>query len=254
MVGFIITLLSIIHCAHILYQTEQIIYAYIPVIISIIALSLSHFTNPCEINILVTNAKNTPEQQLVLDKYTSKTKYGTMLKPAHGAFSSWSQRMILFYDHYCAWISNDVGLYNFRYFIQFTLWFGILCIEVVAIIATIMYDVYVNHSHVHTVFLHSNRYEYMISLFLYAMLANFTFTNGFLGFLSVKRGLTAVDIKKGLKREDRMKGSYDNIFSKNMIYNLLPLKNNQSLYEYGDNKINLCLNYFIMKGIKFVYK
>jgi hypothetical protein len=85
-------------------------------------------------------------------------------------------------------------------------------------------------------------------------LVKYSIQNGYFVWRNVVDGLTAVDRKKGLRHDHRLKISYDKIFSDSMIYNWLPTKNERELYEFGSHRINLCVNYFIMKDIKVVYK
>ena len=41
------------------------------------------------------------------------------VKPPHAHYSKVTKRMVLGHDHFCIWVGNDIGLMNFRYFIQF---------------------------------------------------------------------------------------------------------------------------------------
>jgi len=255
MYGFLSTIFCIACAIDIFYRAEQYLIFYLPALITLMALILTYLTNPCVIDLKVeVKKKDTEEQKLIVSKFTSGKDNGYILKPPHAAFSSWTKRMVLFYDHHCLWTGNDIGLYNIRYFIQFTFWFSILCLELMYTILTIIYRVYTLRLHDDIKFLHGHRYYFIISLCVAFILVKYSIQNGYFVWRNVVDGLTAVDRKKGLRHDHRLKISYDKIFSDSMIYNWLPTKNERELYEFGSHRINLCVNYFIMKDIKVVYK
>ena len=255
MYGFLSTIFCIACAIDIFYKTEQYLIYYVPALITLFALILTYITNPCVIDIKVeVKKKYTEEQNLIVSKFTSGKENGYILKPPHAAFSSWTKRMVFFYDHHCIWTGSDIGLYNIRYFIQFASWFSILCLQVMFSIFTIIYRVYVLRSHDDIKFLHGYRYYFIISLCVAFMLVKYSMQNGYVAWRNVRDGLTTIDRKKGLKKEHRLKISYDKIFSDSVIYNVLPTQNERELYEFGNHRIKLCVNYFIMKDIKVVYK
>jgi hypothetical protein len=255
MYGFLSTILCIACVIDIFYKTEQYLIYYVPALITLMALILTYITNPCVIHLRIeVKKKDTEEQKLIVSKFTSGKDKGYILKPPHAAFSSWTKRMILFYDHHCLWVGNDIGLYNIRYFIQFASWFSILCLQVMFSISTLIYRVYVLRSSDDIKFLHGHRYYFIISLCVAFVLVKYSMQNGYLAWRNVRDGLTAIDRKKGLKKEHRLKTSYDKIFSDSVLYNLLPTRNERELYEFGNQRINLCMVYFFTKDIKVVYK
>ena len=233
MYGFLSTIFCIACSIDIFYKTEQYLIYYVPALITLFALILTYITNPCVIDLKVDIKENTEEQKLIVSKFTSG---------------------ILFYDHHCLWTGNDIGLYNIRYFVQFASWFSILCLQVMFSIITIIYRVYSLRSHDDIKFLHGQRYYFIISLCVAFILVKYSMQNGYVVWRNVRDGLTAIDRKKGLSHEHRLKISYDKIFSDSVVYNLFPMKNELELYEFGNHRIKLCENYFIMKDIKVVYK
>ena len=254
MYGFLSTIFCIACSIDIFYKTEQYLIYYVPALITLFTLILTYITNPCVIDLKVDIKENTEEQKLIVSKFTSGKENGYILKPPHAAFSSWTKRMILFYDHHCIWTDSDIGLYNIRYFIQFASWFSILCLQVMFSIITILYRVYALRSHDDIKFLHGQRYYFIISLCVAFILVKYSMQNGYIAWRNVRDGLTTIDRKKGLTHEHRLKISYDKIFSDSVLYNLFPTKNELELYEFGIHRIKLCENYFIMKDIKVVYK
>ena len=112
MYGFLSTILCITCAMDIFYKTEQHFIYYLPALITYMALILTYITNPCVIDLKVDIKENTEEQKLIVSKFTSGKENGYILKPPHAAFSSWTKRMIFFYDHHVS-----IFLFIFRAFL-----------------------------------------------------------------------------------------------------------------------------------------
>ena len=82
------------------------------------------FTSPGIVkNKIVIPDNPTRKQQDFIDVFSG---HG-YVKPPHAHYSKTMQRMVLGYDHYCVWVAQDIGLMNYRYFIQFVGWTLLSC-------------------------------------------------------------------------------------------------------------------------------
>lgn len=56
-----------------------------------------------------------------------RDKAGALMKPPRSHYCQISRRQVLRMDHFCPWVGNCVGFYNYRYFFLFLTWLAIGC-------------------------------------------------------------------------------------------------------------------------------
>jgi len=54
-------------------------------------------------------------------------KAGNLMKPPRSHYCQVSRRQVLRMDHFCPWVGNCVGFFNYRYFFLFLTWLSIGC-------------------------------------------------------------------------------------------------------------------------------
>ena len=236
---------------YLFYAPEWYNYIYImPYVCALI----TNFTSPGVVTSkIVRPEKPTKQQEDFIDVFSGHD----YVKPPHAHYSKVTQRMILGYDHYCVWVAQDIGLMNYRFFIQFVGWTILSLTLSLERIFPILFGCFYSREYYDCNILY--RYGWIIyPLWLVACLF-FVFTFGlFVGAMNtLHRGMSDVDVMKGHYIEKgNTKDSFTIYYGNSIpiIYHLFPWPNSKRIRKRRDRLESVCSKYFEDNGVKVVYK
>jgi hypothetical protein len=179
------------------------------------------------------------------------------VKPPHAHFSKVTQRMVLGHDHFCIWVGNDIGLMNFRYFIQFLFWSIVSCIVSMSCMHPIISGCFWDKQYSNCNILFKHGYK-IYPLYMVCCLG-LLFTSGlFAGAIqSIYRGMSDIDVAQGhYLNKMNAKDSYTIYFGNSIpvLYQFFPWPNSKRLKRRRARLEQVCSNYFEDNGVKVVYK
>lgn len=177
------------------------------------------------------------------------------IKPIHAHYSKNTGRMIMDYDHYCYWLGNDIGLMNYRYFIQFVCWTFIMSLFLFADTFKMLFNCVHNFDRWSCTLIHHHKFI-IIGLFFITMLS-VTFLFSLIGeiLLTLKTGWGLIDRSRGMRNTSdftSLKLFFGSKFK--MIYWLLPIPNHPKLRGRLINLQKKCGEMLENKDIKVAYK
>lgn len=179
------------------------------------------------------------------------------VKPPHAHYSKVTQRMVLGYDHFCIWVGNDIGLMNFRYFIQFLFWTLISCMLSLSCMFPVVAGCFFQKIYFNCNILYKHGHK-IYPLFLIACLF-LVFTSGLLSgaIIAIQRGMSEIDVAQGhYINKGNAKDSYKIYFGDSIpfLYHLFPWPNSKRIRKRRDRLELVCSKYFEDNGVKVVYK
>ena len=249
---FTLTMLSLnIAVYYLFYSPEWHLIVYL---LAYTCAFKTHFTSPG----IVTNTVIKPE------KPNDKQENFILLfsghgyvKPPHAHYSKVTQRMVLGYDHFCIWVGNDIGLMNYRYFIQFVFWTGMSCICSLYSMAPIIFGCF-NYKRYNDCNILYNHGYIIYPLWLLACIF-FIFTWALFtdAMQTLNRGMSDVDVMKGhYTNKNNAKDSWNIYFGNGIpiLYHILPWPNSSRIKKRRDRLESVCSKYFEDNGVKVVYK
>lgn len=197
--------------------------------------------------------KYTTTQQNFIDTFS----YKTFLKPNHAHWSRRTKKMVIDYDHFCEWLSNDIGLFNFRFFVQFLFWTTVNCLVTFALTFKVIWEC-VHDWDYWSCNMVMNHKAVVVSLYFVSMFGLFLVGDLFLDAIkTIRTGWGTVDRMKGA---DRIKGNntwklyFGNAYPLGLLYVLLPLPNDYRIAYRKKMMEKKCGEFFEKKGLKVVYK
>lgn len=233
-----------------LYYPE---YFLIPPIMAILCLLQTARSNAGYVMTKIVKPENPTTKQLGFIKKFSKWGW---VKPPRSHGSSWSQKVVYDFDHHCYWVGNDIGLYNYRFFLQFLGW---LCIaSFIALCETFRLfkdcAVYRDGFSCKIVYRYTRNVVplYFVSMFGFFLTINLLAEAA----TRFRRGCSEIDYKQGVivPKEDNY---HFRLFFRGgipVLYQLFPCWNSANIYRRAIKLESSCIEYFKQNGIKVVYK
>lgn len=226
---------------------------YLPLFIGYACMLKALFTSPGVIKSkIIPQEEVSKHQQKFIDTFT---KHG-FLKPIHAHYSSNTERMVLDFDHYCHWLGNDIGIYNYRYFIQFVFWTFLNCLFVFCDTFNTITGCVLRHDYWScTVVI--NHKIIVIGLFF------ITFIIGAMSlallqdiYVTFNTGWGIVDRKRNKPKmtDNNMWNVYFGSNKKSFLYWILPLNNKMAIKYRFRNHQRKCGEILEKQGLKVDYK
>ena len=223
---------------------------YLPLVLGYCSMLRALFTSAGVIKSkLIPQEEVTGKQQEFIDTYT---KHG-FLKPSRAHYSNKTKRMILDFDHYCFWLGNDIGIFNYRYFIQFVAWTFYNCLfvffDTFKMLCGCIYqkDYWSCNMVIHHKIIIIGLFfiTFLIGMMAFALLRDI--------YTTFKTGWGIVDRLKN--KEQVVKNNLWNIyFGKNILYWLLPLNNNATIkFRFRNHQLK-CGEILENQDLKVDYK
>lgn len=223
---------------------------YLPLVFGYCSMLRALFTSSGVIKSkLIPQEEVTGKQQEFIDTYT---KHG-FLKPSQAHYSNKTKRMIMDFDHYCFWLGNDIGIFNYRYFIQFVAWTFYNCLFVFLDTLGMLWGCIHQHDywscnmviHHKIIIIGLFFITFFIGIMAFALLRDI--------YTTFKTGWGIVDRLKN-KQKVVKNNMWNLYFGKNILYWLLPLNNNAIIKCRFRNHQRKCGEILEKQGLKVDYK
>lgn len=251
--GFLFIILGCAMGINFFYSLYYPDYFLIPPGMALLCLFQTFRSNPGYVTAKIDKPEVPTTQQLGFIKKFSK--WGWIKPPrAHGSTSS--GRVVHDFDHHCYWVGNDIGLYNYRFFLQFLFWLNISA--AIALVET--FRLFKDCAVYHDGFSCKIVYRYtrnVVPLYFVSMFALFlTFNLLADAAKRFRRGCSEIDYRQGIIVPKEKNYHFRLFFMGGIpvLYQLFPCWNSAAIYRRAVKLESSCAEYFKQNGIKVVYK
>jgi hypothetical protein len=251
--GFLFIILGCSMGINFFYSFYYPEYFMVPPIMAVICMCQTVRADPGYIKVKIEKPERPTTMQLGFIKNFSKWGW---IKPPRSHGSSWSKKVVFDFDHHCYWVGNDIGLYNYRFFLQFLGW---LCLgSFIALCETFRF--FVNCGAYRDTFSCKMIYQHtrhIVPLYFVSMFG-FFLTLNLLGEAArrFRRGCSYIDYQQGVIVPKEKNYHFRLFFGSGIpvLYQLFPMWNSLNIYRRADSLEKNCIQYFKRNDIKVVYK
>ena len=251
--GFLFIIVSCALGINFFYSLYYPDYFLIPPVMALLCLFQVHRSNPGYVTTKIEKPEEPTTQQLGFIKNFSRWGF---IKPPRAHGSSYTRKVVFDFDHHCYWVGNDIGLYNYRFFLQFLCWLNIACFT--ALCETFRLFVYCGLYRDGFSCKIVYRYtRHVVPLYFVSMFGFFLTLNLLADAAKrFRRGCSEIDYRQGIIVPKEKNHHFRLFFMGGIpvLYQLFPCWNGANIYRRAVSLESSCTEYFKQNGIKVVYK